>query len=120
MSHINDGNKNIATTPSGKKGGYIINLSSTSGIRGMPTFEYYSASKFALEGMMDSLRYSLFGYGISITNVNAGPVRTDFVKNMRNKGGSGSRFREVIDSTGYLKYITERMSAFLNTRINGG
>jgi NAD(P)-dependent dehydrogenase (short-subunit alcohol dehydrogenase family) len=44
-----------------KKGGYIINLSSTSGLRGMPGFEFYVASKFALEGMMDSFRYTAAG-----------------------------------------------------------
>lgn len=56
-----------AATPPGKaglspkKGGYIINLSSTSGIRGMPAFEYYVSSKFALEGLMDSFRYTAAG-----------------------------------------------------------
>ena len=56
-----------AATPEGKaglspkKGGYIINLSSTSGMRGMPGFEFYVASKFALEGMMDSFRYTAAG-----------------------------------------------------------
>ena len=38
----------------------------------------FIGSKFALEGIMDSLRYSLLPFNISITNVNAGPVRTAF------------------------------------------
>ena len=39
-----------------KKGGYIINLSSTSGIRGTPNSDFYAGSKFALEGITDSMR----------------------------------------------------------------
>jgi short chain dehydrogenase len=31
--------------------GHVINLSSTSGIRGVPCLEFYTGSKFALEGM---------------------------------------------------------------------
>lgn len=59
--------------------GYIINISSTSGIRGMPGLDYYTGSKFALEGIMDSARYSLSPFNIPITNVNVGPaVRTSF------------------------------------------
>jgi NADP-dependent 3-hydroxy acid dehydrogenase YdfG len=62
-----------------KKSGYVINISSTSGIRGIPCFEFYTGSKFALEGITDSMRYSLYAYNISVTNVNAGPVKTNFV-----------------------------------------
>lgn len=38
------------------RSGHVINLSSTSGLRGLPCSEYYTASKFALEGIMDSMR----------------------------------------------------------------
>ena len=69
-----------ACLPSMRKsgGGYIINVSSLSGIRGIPCFEFYTGSKFALEGIMDSLRYTLASFNIDITNVNPGPVRTAF------------------------------------------
>jgi NAD(P)-dependent dehydrogenase (short-subunit alcohol dehydrogenase family) len=40
-----------------------------------------SGSKFALEGIMDSLRYVLAQFDIPITNVNAGPtVKTAFLQ----------------------------------------
>ncbi len=32
-------------------------------------------SKFALEGISDSMRYSLAPFGIFVSNVNAGPIR---------------------------------------------
>ena len=37
--------------------------------------DVFLGSKFALEGIMDSMRYSLAPYNIAVTNVNAGPVR---------------------------------------------
>ena len=86
-------------------------------MRGIPAFEYYSGSKFALEGIMDSLRYSLFGYGIAITNVNAGPVKSAFTKNvMKNKVEHEDR--KHVDSTGYLEYLTKRMFSLLEARID--
>jgi NADP-dependent 3-hydroxy acid dehydrogenase YdfG len=60
------------------KKGHIINVSSTSGIRGIPCMEYYAGSKFALEGISDSMRFSLAAYNISVSMINAGPVRTKF------------------------------------------
>lgn len=78
--------------------GYIINISSTSGIRGIPCFEYYTSSKFALEGFSDSMRYSLAHFNISVTNLNAGPIRTQFTDRFGNadKGGKGTRDVEGI------------------------
>jgi len=73
--------------------GYIINISSTSGIRGIPCFEYYTSSKFALEGFTDSMRYSLAHFNISVTNINAGPIKTQFTDRFGNveKGGKGTK-----------------------------
>lgn len=98
--------------------GYVINISSTSGIRGMPGLDYYTGSKFALEGIMDSARYSLLPFNIPITNVNVGPaVRTSFsdrIGRTERGGGAGTRKfsteeEEEEDSTvSYLHSITNR------------
>ena len=76
-----------------RKSGHVINVSSTSGVRGIPCMEYYTGSKFALEGIADSMRYSLAAYDISITQVNPGPVRTAFTDTFGavEKGGRGTR-----------------------------
>jgi short-subunit dehydrogenase len=98
--------------------GQIINLSSTSGLRGIPCFEIYTSSKFALEGMMDSLRYTLAPFNISVTNVNAGPVRTGFTDRFGKAevGGKGTRLLD--DETGdYLHVFTDRIIAGLNYRM---
>lgn len=78
--------------------GYIINISSTSGIRGIPCCEYYTSSKFALEGFTDSMRYSLAHFNISVTNLNAGPIRTQFTERFGNAelGGKGTKLIEGI------------------------
>ena len=76
-----------------RKNGHVINVSSTSGVRGIPCMEFYTGSKFALEGIADSMRYSLAAYNISITQVNPGPVRTKFTDTFGavQKGGRGTR-----------------------------
>lgn len=98
--------------------GYVVNLSSTSGIRGIPGFEFYTGSKFALEGITDSMRYSLAAFNISVTNVNPGPVRTAFtdVFGHADKGGRGTRAFD--DATGYLEGLSEMMAQSLERRMH--
>ena len=97
--------------------GHVINISSTSGIRGIPCFEFYTGSKFALEGITDSMRYSLSLYNISVTNVNAGPVRTSFTERFgdASMGGKGTR-RAANDEL--LQAYTDKMVRNLNERMS--
>jgi short-subunit dehydrogenase len=41
----------------------------------------YNASKFALEGLADTLRLELYGAGIHISLIEPGPIMSDFRKN---------------------------------------
>ena len=102
-----------------QKSGHVIQISSTSGIRGIPCFEIYTGSKFALEGITDSMRYSLAPFNVSVTNVNAGPVKTSFTDRfgVPEKGGRGTR-QVPNDEGNYLQTLTQRMIAGLNHRIN--
>ena len=56
--------------------GRIVNLSSLVGLTGVPLLSFYSASKFALEGYTESLRYELRDLGISVSLVEPSWVRT--------------------------------------------
>jgi short-subunit dehydrogenase len=47
-----------------KKGGFIVNISSGSGIMGMPVRTLYSASKFGLSGFGKALRSEVKSHGI--------------------------------------------------------
>jgi NAD(P)-dependent dehydrogenase (short-subunit alcohol dehydrogenase family) len=57
-------------------GGRIINISSVGGAIGLPFEGIYSAGKFALEGMSEALRVELRHFGITVSLIQPGDVRT--------------------------------------------
>lgn len=56
--------------------GYIINISSLAGVLGLPFSGLYSASKFALEGMTESLRLELRPFGVRVVLIEPGDFNT--------------------------------------------
>lgn len=58
--------------------GRVINLSSVLGQVAVPGGAIYDASKYALEGVSDALRIEVARYGIHVSLVEPGPVRTAF------------------------------------------
>jgi NAD(P)-dependent dehydrogenase (short-subunit alcohol dehydrogenase family) len=71
--------------------GYIINMSSLSAVIGLPFSGLYSASKFALEGMTESLRLEVRRFGIHVVLIEPGDFRTRFPDNRRSTAESQSR-----------------------------
>jgi NAD(P)-dependent dehydrogenase (short-subunit alcohol dehydrogenase family) len=63
--------------------GQVILMSSIGGIVGIPFQSFYSASKFAMEGYAESLAYEVEPFGIQVTLVEPGNVRTDFTGSRR-------------------------------------
>ena len=61
--------------------GRIINISSVLGRFGTPFNGAYVASKFALEGISESLRTELAPLGVRVSVVEPGLFETDFQKN---------------------------------------
>ncbi len=61
--------------------GRIIYNSSVLGLVAMPYRGAYNASKFALEGLADTLRQELFDIPVSISLIEPGPIVSDFRKN---------------------------------------
>jgi short-subunit dehydrogenase len=57
--------------------GKLIFLSSLGGLNALPFNSAYSASKFALEGYAESLRYELLPLGIYVSLIEPGQVKTD-------------------------------------------
>jgi len=64
-------------------GGRIVLVSSIGGVIGIPFQAFYSASKFAMEGYGEALAYEVAPFGIQVTLVEPGNVRTDFTSSRR-------------------------------------
>lgn len=62
--------------------GKIINISSVSGMLAMPTMASYSASKHALEGACEALWYEAKPYGIDISLIQPGFIRSNSFQNV--------------------------------------
>jgi NAD(P)-dependent dehydrogenase (short-subunit alcohol dehydrogenase family) len=65
-------------------GGMIINLSSIGGLMGLPFQAFYSAGKFALEGLSEALRMEVGKFNIKVIVINPGDFRTSNSANRRN------------------------------------
>jgi len=61
--------------------GLIINISSIGGVMGLPFRGAYSASKFALEGLTESLSLEVKPFGISVCMVEPGDFNTEISQN---------------------------------------
>jgi NAD(P)-dependent dehydrogenase (short-subunit alcohol dehydrogenase family) len=64
-----------------QKGGTIVNVSSMAGRVGFPLFPAYSGTKFALEGVSESMRLEMDPLGIKIVLVEPGTIRSNFANN---------------------------------------
>ncbi len=71
--------------------GHIIQVSSIGGISAFPTVGAYHASKWALEGLSQSLAQEVAGFGIHVTLVEPGGYSTDW-------SGPSSKHSDEIDA----------------------
>jgi len=62
--------------------GNIINVSSIGGKIGLPLNSAYISSKFAIEGLSESMRYELEQFGIDVILIEPGVVKTNFFENV--------------------------------------
>jgi len=80
-------------------GGKIIQHSSVLGLVALPMRGAYNASKYAVEGLTDTLRLELEGTGIHVSLLNTGPIPTRFranaVKTLERIDMEGSRWRSL-------------------------
>lgn len=61
-----------------RRRGSIVNISSIGGLVGFPGVGYYCATKFAVEGLSESLSKEVAPLGIKVLVVEPGPFRTDW------------------------------------------
>src|SRR4051812_1063720 len=73
-----------------QRSGHLVQMSSLNGVVGMAGGSHYVASKFAVEGLSESLAQEVEPLGIRVTIVEPGPHRTGFA-------GRGARFAQPMD-----------------------
>ncbi|WP_232090664.1 SDR family oxidoreductase [Billgrantia diversa] len=82
--------------------GRIVQNSSVLGFAALPYRGAYVCSKFALEGLTDTLRQELYGSGIHVSLIEPGPIASRFREN------SHRAFKANIDTTGSYHRDTYR------------
>jgi NAD(P)-dependent dehydrogenase (short-subunit alcohol dehydrogenase family) len=63
--------------------GDIVNISSIAGRIGFPVSTAYISSKFAVEGLSESLRYELGPFGVNVIIIEPGVIKTNFFNSMK-------------------------------------
>jgi NAD(P)-dependent dehydrogenase (short-subunit alcohol dehydrogenase family) len=61
-----------------RRRGHIITVSSLAGLVPVPYWGQYNASKFAVEGLMETLRHEVRPFGIQVALVEPGSIKTSF------------------------------------------
>lgn len=64
------------------KKGIIVNVTSLAGLMGVPAESVYASTKFAIEGLSESLSFEVENHGIKIILIEPGVIKTDFVQNI--------------------------------------
>ena len=81
--------------------GNIVNVSSVAGRIGFPVSPAYISSKFALEGLSESLRFELMPFGVNVIIIEPGVIKTNFFDSMK--------LAEKVQQDSTYKEITEKV-----------
>jgi NAD(P)-dependent dehydrogenase (short-subunit alcohol dehydrogenase family) len=77
-----------------QRSGYIVNIGSIGGLVALPYQGVYSASKFALEGLSESLRMEVRPFGIRVVIIEPGDHKTAITANRRVEALPGSPYSD--------------------------
>ncbi|XP_046893781.1 estradiol 17-beta-dehydrogenase 1 [Hypomesus transpacificus] len=96
--------------------GRILVTGSIGGLQGLPFNEVYCASKFAVEGMCESLAILLQHFNIHVSLIECGPVNTDFLSNLQMAEPGDSALQQVDSHTRslYDTYLQHCGAVFQN------
>jgi short-subunit dehydrogenase len=77
-----------------QKSGKLIAMSSLVGVVPFPFESVYTASKFAIEGMLESIKYEVEPFGLKVALIEPAQVSTDFAAKIHKLPPEGSPYRE--------------------------
>ena len=95
--------------------GRIINISSGLGLFGFPGMSAYSSTKFAMEGLSESMAYELDQFGIKVILIEPGVIRTNIsnsiviAKKAQDSSSPYSQMMQKMDNN--FKKFTENASS---------
>ena len=93
--------------------GIIVNITSLAGIVGIPAESIYASTKFALEGLSESISYELQPFGIKVILVEPGVINTNFVRNIKFPNKNDNTFQDLL-----MKEDGENRTTTVNYTIN--
>ncbi|XP_062966862.1 17-beta-hydroxysteroid dehydrogenase type 1 [Cynocephalus volans] len=89
-----------------RRSGRVLVTGSVGGLMGLPFNAVYCASKFALEGLCESLAVLLPPFGVHVSLIECGPVRTAFQEKL--EGGPGGALDGADAQTRHLFSLYQR------------
>jgi NAD(P)-dependent dehydrogenase (short-subunit alcohol dehydrogenase family) len=95
----------------GNKGGAIVNISSVGGVMSVPFLSAYNSTKFALEGLSESLSYELEPFGIRVVIIEPGFIRTNIMN-------SSILANNSLDANSPYFSFTQKVANHFNSMVN--
>jgi short-subunit dehydrogenase len=96
-----------------RRAGRIINVSSVGGLITMPYFGVYNSTKYAVESLSDALRYELRPFGVDVTLIEPGVIRTNFeataVANL--DSFSSSAYAKAVEKYEQISKLADRFAS---------
>jgi NAD(P)-dependent dehydrogenase (short-subunit alcohol dehydrogenase family) len=96
--------------------GTIVNISSIAGRIGFPLTSAYVSSKFALEGLSESMAYEIDQFGTKVVLIEPGVIKTNFDRNLK----LGKKVSTTNDRNSPYADITEKRIAGFKPRFENG
>jgi len=96
--------------------GTIVNISSIAGRIGFPLTSAYVSSKFALEGLSESMAYEIDQFGTKVILIEPGVIKTNFDHNLK----LGKKVSTTNDRNSPYADITEKRIAGFKPRFENG